>query len=428
MSTQTQLPQNRDNAVDCLERLCAALSPEDQSERRRSALGSIKSAIDQVMTEHAGMADELLLVYEQLGVIFEITRELPTVQEESEIVTLFVASLRRSFQQRRVLVAQRSSAGAWSFDDGAFSGDRWLTDFVERGSQDTGVVVEPWPDENLQDSFVEAMVGPVWSGDTLLFSIVLLRASEAVEFRASEMLLVESLTNFCGDLIRNHRLVQELRELSVSMVRSLVNAVDQKDEYTCGHSLRVAFYATKLGRHLKMREVDLQMLQWSALLHDVGKIGIRDDVLKKEGRLTDDEFSHIKEHPVRSHRVVREVPQLSDALDGILYHHEHYDGAGYPKGLVGEEIPLQARIIQIADVFDALTSNRSYRKAYDWRAALDVMAEEAGTTIDPRLQREFDGLIRGELEGNPDAWVRIVRQANSFAQTVEEVIVDNRES
>ena len=174
MSTQTQLPQNRDNAVDCLERLCAALSPEDQSERRRSALGSIKSAIDQVMTEHAGMADELLLVYEQLGVIFEITRELPTVQEESEIVTLFVASLRRSFQQRRVLVAQRTRAGAWSFDDGAFSGDRWLTDFVERGSQDTGVVVEPWPDENLQDSFVGAMVGPVWSGDQLVFSIVLL--------------------------------------------------------------------------------------------------------------------------------------------------------------------------------------------------------------------------------------------------------------
>ncbi len=428
MLTRTQLPQSLDSAVDCLERLCVALSPGDQSERRRSALGSIKSALDQVMTEHAGMADELLFVYEQLGVIFEVTRELPTVQEESEIVTLFVASLRRSFQQRRVLVARRTSAGDWSFDDGAFRGDRWLTDFVGRGSQDTGVVVEPRPEDDSQGSFVEAMVGPVWSGDTLLFSIVLLRASGAVELRASEMLLVESLTNFCGDLIRNHRLVRELREMSISMVRSLVNAVDQKDEYTCGHSLRVAFYATKLGRHLKMREVDLQMLQWSALLHDVGKIGIRDDVLKKEGRLTDDEFSHIKEHPVRSHRVVQEVPQLSDALDGILYHHEHYDGAGYPEGLVGEEIPLQARIIQIADVFDALTSNRSYRKAYDWRAALDVMAGEAGATIDPRLQREFDGLMRGELEGDPEAWVRVVRQANSFTQGAEEVDADNRES
>ena len=163
----------------------------------------------------------------------------------------------------------------------------------------------------------------------------------------------------------------------------------------------------------------------SVLLHDVGKIGIRDDVLKKEGRLTDDEFSHIKEHPVRSHRVVREVPQLSDALDGILYHHEHYDGAGYPEGLAGEAIPLQARIIQIADVFDALTSSRSYRQAYDWQAALDVMADEAGTTIDPRLQREFDGLMRGELEADPDAWARIVQQANSFAQSAQEVVVED---
>ena len=203
---------------------------------------------------------------------------------------------------------------------------------------------------------------------------------------------------------------------STAMVRSLVSAVDQKDEYTCGHSNRVAYYATLLGRALGLEEDEMRMLQWSALLHDVGKIGIRDDVLKKRGRLTKEEFEHIKEHPVRSYRVVQEVPQLTRALDGVLYHHEHYDGSGYPVGLRGEEIPLQARIIQIADVFDALTSNRAYRAAYDWRRALEILRDEAGRTVDPHLQRVFDRLLRGRLEGRQGAWEEMVRQAEQFVQ------------
>jgi HD-GYP domain-containing protein (c-di-GMP phosphodiesterase class II) len=157
------------------------------------------------------------------------------------------------------------------------------------------------------------------------------------------------------------------------------------------------------------------MLQWSALLHDVGKIGIRDDILNKQGKLTPEEFRHIQEHPVRSHRVVQQVPQLAAALDGVLYHHERFDGSGYPAGLQGEEIPLQARIIQIADVFDALTSSRSYRPAYDWRKALEILREEAGKTVDPGLQQVFDRHMRAVLESDPKAWERKVERANQFA-------------
>jgi HD-GYP domain-containing protein (c-di-GMP phosphodiesterase class II) len=203
------------------------------------------------------------------------------------------------------------------------------------------------------------------------------------------------------------------------MVRSLVSAVDQKDQYTCGHSLRVGYHATTLGRLLNLPEVELQMLQWSALLHDVGKIGIRDEVLNKQGKLTPDEFQHIKEHPGKSYRVVQQVPQLAAALDGILHHHERYDGTGYPSGLSGEEIPLQARIIQIADVFDALTSSRSYRPAYDWKEALDIMRSEAGKTVDPHLQTVFDQHIRSVLEGDPAAWQRLIEKANHFASAFE---------
>jgi HD-GYP domain-containing protein (c-di-GMP phosphodiesterase class II) len=204
--------------------------------------------------------------------------------------------------------------------------------------------------------------------------------------------------------------------MSIAMVRSLVNAVDQKDEYTCGHSLRVAYYATELGKRLALSEVELQMLQWSALLHDVGKIGIRDAVLKKEGKLTEEEFDHIKEHPVRSYRVVAEVGQLAGALDGILHHHERWNGTGYPDRLAGDAIPLQARIIQMADMFDALTSNRSYRPAFDWQKALQIMEEEGGSTVDPTLQRVFDRMIRSRLEGDGDAWAGMVREAEQFTR------------
>jgi len=117
---------------------------------------------------------------------------------------------------------------------------------------------------------------------------------------------------------------------------------------------------------------------------------------------------------------------LCRRLDGILHHHERYDGSGYPAGLKGEQIPYQARIIQIADVFDALTSNRSYRKAFDWQRALGILQEEAGKTVDPCLQKIFDALIRETLKDEPMAWERMVEHANRFMQGLD--APDDRES
>jgi HD-GYP domain-containing protein (c-di-GMP phosphodiesterase class II) len=304
------------------------------------------------------------------------------------------------------------------------SGSAWLAGVVRRARDQGKALVEAPPTGAAPDWVTETLVGPVFAGDrsgaesssSFVGAIVLARNTDVDAFRASDMLLLDSLTRFCGDLIRNQRLVLEVREMSLAMVRSLVNAVDQKDAYTSGHSLRVGYFATLLGKALRLKGTDLRMLQWSALLHDIGKIGIRDDVLKKPGKLTKEEFDHIKEHPERSHRVVQEVRQLSGALDGVLHHHERYDGTGYPAGLTGEDIPLQARIIQVADVFDALTSTRSYRPAFNWRDALDLLEKEAGRTIDPNLQGIFDGLIRESLEGIPDGWEKMIQSANRFTE------------
>ncbi len=399
---------------------------------------TVLAALDQIMSEHQGMAEELLGVYEQLGIIFEVTRRLPGVERESEVIGLFVESLRRSFAGRKVFAARPEARDGWTeiplnkyanVSTGRF--DRRLAKLLDHtcGSTQARTVVEslasikcrePGADTVMANG-ADVLIGPVQSGEHLVCAIVIVRPhpkgdpTDAPEFRASDMQLVEALTAFCGDLIRGSRLVREMREMSIAMVRSLVSAVDQKDQYTCGHSLRVGYYATTLGRLLHLKEAELQMLQWAALLHDVGKIGIRDTVLNKQGKLTRDETDHIREHPKRSHQVVQQVPQLAAALDGILHHHERYDGGGYPAGLAGDAIPLQARIIQIADVFDALTSTRSYRPAYDWRKALEILQEESGKTVDPNLQQVFDRHMRAVLESDPGEWNRMVEHANRFA-------------
>lgn len=387
----------------------------------------LSRSIDRVLQEHRGMSEELIGAYEQLGVVFEVTRNLSSVEGEGEVLKLFEDSLRRSFAEAKVriltvrqLADSASNGQAGVVEPGLREQVKSARETgkvaVHRGMHGANGVECSAGTLPIEPVTGEVMVAPVFAGQDFVGAIVLEQGSSEDAFRACDMLLVGALSTFCGDLLRSHRLVRELREMSLVMVRALVNAVDQKDEYTSGHSIRVGFFATLLGRRLGLSESDLQMLQWSALLHDVGKIGIRDDVLKKNARLTDSEFRHIKEHPVRSHKVVQQVPQLARALDGILHHHEHYDGSGYPSGLVGEAIPLQARIIQIADVFDALTSSRSYRPANEWRAALTILSAEAGKTVDPRLREIFDTLIREEIGSDPNGWESLLGRANCFAQ------------
>lgn len=412
---QADPPQGVHAWLEQLRANVARLDPHTDIDR---IVWGVSEAAERLVSEHAGMAEELLHVYEQLGIVFEVTRKLTTVQEESEIVDLFLDSLRRSFSGRSVFGVEQGSGGAWVHPGDGSAWCPWMGSIVERARDGTTVLVDQ-PPEEIETPVVQVMVGPVFAGERFIGAIIMTRKANTPEFRASDMSLLESLTTFCGDLIRVHRLVREMREMSVAMVRSLVSAVDQKDEYTSGHSVRVGYFATLLGKELGLGEVDLRMLQWSALLHDVGKIGIRDEVLKKPGKLTAEEFAHIKEHPVRSHQVVRDVPQLHDALDGVLYHHEHFDGSGYPEGLVGRDIPMQARIIQIADIFDALTSTRAYRSAFHWRRALEVLADEAGTTVDREFAEVFTKLMLGLLEDDPDGWDKLIRRAERFMRRSE---------
>ncbi|MFC5529384.1 HD domain-containing phosphohydrolase [Cohnella yongneupensis] len=186
-------------------------------------------------------------------------------------------------------------------------------------------------------------------------------------------------------------------QLLQSYFTTLAAALDARDAYTAGHSERVAYYSVQIGKLALMSEPELDTLHKTALLHDIGKIGVRDAVLLKEGKLTNEEFSLIKEHPVLGEKILRQIEPaeaMSELLPGVRSHHEQYNGKGYPDGLAGEQIPYSGRIIAIADAFDAMTSDRPYRRGMSVELALGILEEGSGSQWDPGLARLFVSWMR----------------------------------
>ena len=163
---------------------------------------------------------------------------------------------------------------------------------------------------------------------------------------------------------------------------ALANAIDAKDKYTSGHSKRVAVLSRKITEKAGLSEEECEQIYFSGLLHDIGKIGVRDDVINKPGKLTEEEFENIKQHPVLGYQILSSIRQSPYLSDGAHYHHEHYDGTGYPEGLKGEQIPVTARIIALADAYDAMTSSRSYRDALDKEKVRNEILNGMGTQFD----------------------------------------------
>jgi hypothetical protein len=210
-----------------------------------------------------------------------------------------------------------------------------------------------------------------------------------VPFRKSDAALLTPFAALLEQHGRASRRYQDLKELLVGLTRSLTAALDAKDSYTFGHSERVARVAVELGRELGLTPDDLSDIYLAGLLHDVGKIGIRDSVLTKEGPLTREEFEHIKQHVTIGYNILSELHPIRNLLPGVLWHHERWDGQGYPHGLTGEAIPLLARILAVADAFDAMSTARPYREAMPPRRVEEVLTGGAGSQWDARVVEAF---------------------------------------
>lgn len=209
------------------------------------------------------------------------------------------------------------------------------------------------------------------------------------EFDSIDAKLLTSIADESAIYLQNAMLFADVRGLMMGLLHSLVSAVDAKDAYTCGHSERVALIARELAQVSGLVPAMVERVYMAGLLHDVGKIGVPEAVLQKPGRLTDAEFDLMKQHPEIGARILRDVRQLEDVIPGVLHHHERFDGRGYPSGLVGENIPLLGRIICLADCFDAMTSNRTYRRALPFEVAMMEIKKGSGTQFDPVLAQAF---------------------------------------
>jgi HD-GYP domain-containing protein (c-di-GMP phosphodiesterase class II) len=213
------------------------------------------------------------------------------------------------------------------------------------------------------------------------------------DFDSTDIKLFNSVAGGCAVFIENGRLFKDLKELFIGSLKALTSSIDAKDKYTHGHSERVAFIsrwiAEKLSETEQLDDEQIHMVYLAGLLHDIGKIGIEEGVLRKKGKLTEEEFNRIKQHPSIGAGILHEIKQMRDVIPGVLSHHERVDGRGYPDGLVGEQIPLIGKIVGLADSFDAMTSRRTYRDAMTVEQAIEQIEKGLGTQFDENVGRIF---------------------------------------
>jgi len=234
--------------------------------------------------------------------------------------------------------------------------------------------------------------------------------TELGELGSSFNQMTDQIERFIGDLQRS---AEENRELFLGTVKALAAAIDGKDPYTRGHSERVSRFAVATAQALRLPEDEIEKIRVSALLHDVGKIGIDDRVLKKPAALTDDEFEIMKTHPQKGFKIMSQIPAMRDFLPGMYMHHEMMNGEGYPQGLHGDQIPIQARIVSVADTFDAMTTERPYQRAMDLGAALTRLKSFVGTRYDARVVAAFVAACEaGKIRPGVS---RVTRQQSEFA-------------
>jgi putative nucleotidyltransferase with HDIG domain len=245
-----------------------------------------------------------------------------------------------------------------------------------------------------------AMSVPLRTSDEILGALYVDSQSGAGRFSDADLELLADIGNQVGVALHRVRLLGEIERLLLDTIRAIAATIDAKDGYTHRHSERVAAVARTLAAELGLAAADQETAQLSALLHDLGKIAVPDSILNKPGRLTPDEFDEMKKHPVHGARILSNIqsPLVLAVLPGVRYHHEKWDGTGYPEGLRGEDIPLLGRILGVADFLDALTSARAYRAPSPLQEVVELVTRGAGTAFDPTVAAAVVRLHqRGEL-------------------------------
>ena len=239
------------------------------------------------------------------------------------------------------------------------------------------------------------LVLPIFFDETPAATIILSRENMA-EYKEENIIRARQMADQVAVALSNSQLLEELHTISWGTLTAFGRAVDAKSPWTAGHSERVAKLAVKIGRQMKLDEKKVDMLELSGILHDIGKIGVPAEILDKPGRLTMEEMEKIRKHPFIGACILEPIKVFSPVIPMIHQHHEQYGGNGYPGGLSGKEIDPGARILSVADAFDAMISNRPYRKAMTVERAVSIINNEAGKMFDPEVIKAFNEVVASE--------------------------------
>jgi HD-GYP domain-containing protein (c-di-GMP phosphodiesterase class II) len=359
-----------------------------------SANKTIMSLTKEIRTKNV----ELTNMVERLKKINEVGRILTTIIESRELVKLIAktstelldaekSAIHLKDEKRTELsIKYTKGLGIEEIDDISVEFKSIYTEVFEKG--------KPLFLTTYKDSKKTAMAVPLKMRGTVVGAIVVENKKGGLEFTLHELEILSTFANQAMVAIENAWLYEKVKSNYFATIQSLVNALEANDRYTKGHSERVRILATELGKYIGLDYKDLEILEHAAILHDIGKIGIDSMILSKKGKLTAPEYSVVKSHPLIGEEILSPIETLEDVRTTIIQHHERYDGLGYPYGLAGEETSLKARILAVVDTFDAMLTDRPYRKAFPYSKVIDELRAGAGTQFDPFVVESFIEMLQ----------------------------------
>jgi len=394
---------NLPSAVEVTRTAPLVLALQESEQRRLEAESALES-----------IGRELAESYEELTLLYNTVRNMSAVERPERFVESVCADLYATLSFEWIAVCfgpdlrRLPSLSGQFFKAGGLAGPRLaavrrsVDEIMPSLDGDRPEVTNAGDCGPLADlgnaSIVSAIVG---ADGSKLGAFVAGEKKDGSFVSSADLKLVGASATQTAIFIENAALYDELHAMLLGTLEALTASIDAKDPYTSGHSKRVAHLTAELARAAGLDERMVNRFWIAGLVHDVGKIGVPEAVLLKAGRLDDSEMALVRRHPEIGYRILRDIPNFGDIIPGVLHHHERWDGAGYPTGLRGEEIPLVARLIAIADTFDAISSTRTYRVKRERRDALAEVRRSAGSQFDPHLVplfeqldfREFDAML-----------------------------------
>jgi putative nucleotidyltransferase with HDIG domain len=385
-------------AADASKRVAAMVMAQADSRRR----------VRELEREARDLSVNLASTYEEISLLYRLTQNLKLSKSDEDLGRVALEWLAEVIPARglaiglRPVVGQQQGVdhdlrtqpvllahGECPIDETRFAA---LVEHLGRGDANGPVVVNPprtdrddWPCPQVR----QVILVPLAEGENLFGHLAAMNHVDGQEFGTVEASLLSSVAAILGIHSGNIELYRQQSDLLAGIIRALSSAIDAKDPYTCGHSERVARVSVRIAEQLGADAKVLNTIYLSGLLHDIGKIGISDAVLRKPEKLSDEEYDHIKRHVEIGHHILRGLSKLGDVLPVVLHHHESWDGGGYPEHLGSEEIPLAARIVAVADAFDAMGSDRPYRRGMPDEKIDHILRAGAGKQWDPKVIDAF---------------------------------------